>query len=197
MPSILANLTPAKGRQDHTTSPSALTSLVWRHQRVHRIPRSTSVTTRNAPPIEAGWAAIAVQWMQKQSEIFFRAGLDDPNQLERLHEIDLYAHVICRTVSAFTRNAGLPNAQIDLPDGQINLATSSRANGSRECAPDDGLREAIQIHERDWIASSPSLLAMTASSKRTKRKYFFSRLVTGRLVSCHVEDPATKPWRRP
>jgi hypothetical protein len=38
---------------------------------------------------------------------------------------------------------------------------------------DDRLREAIQIHERDWIASSLSLLAMTASSKRTKRKYFF------------------------
>ena len=30
MPSIVANLTPAKGRQDHTTSPSASTSLVWR-----------------------------------------------------------------------------------------------------------------------------------------------------------------------
>ena len=37
MQSIVANLTPAKGRQDHTTSPSASTSLVWRHPRVHRI----------------------------------------------------------------------------------------------------------------------------------------------------------------
>jgi hypothetical protein len=33
MQSIVANLTPAKGRQDHTPSPSALMSLVWRHQR--------------------------------------------------------------------------------------------------------------------------------------------------------------------
>jgi hypothetical protein len=28
-----------------------------------------------------------------------------------------------------------------------------RANGSRECAPDDRLREPIQSH-KDWIASS-------------------------------------------
>jgi hypothetical protein len=38
MQSIVANLTPAKGHQDHTTSPSAWISLVQRHQRVHRIP---------------------------------------------------------------------------------------------------------------------------------------------------------------
>jgi hypothetical protein len=37
---------------------------------------------------------------------------------------------------------------------------SLRANGPRECAPDDRLREAIQI-EKNWIASSLSLLAMT------------------------------------
>jgi len=125
MQSIVANLTPAKGRQDHTTSPSALTSLVWRHQRVHRIPRSTSVTTRNAPPIEAGWAAIAVQWMQKQSEIFFRAGLDDPNQLEMLREIDLYALAISHTFQPWRTTRGSENVQTDLPDGQIDGGTRS------------------------------------------------------------------------
>jgi hypothetical protein len=97
MQSIVANLAPAKGRQNHTTSLSASTSLVWRHQRVHRIPRSTSVTTRNAPPIEAGWAAIATGSMQKQSGKFSHEGLDHPNQLERICEIDLYAHAISRT----------------------------------------------------------------------------------------------------
>ena len=61
MQSIVANLAPAKGRQDHTTSPSVLASFVQRRRHVHRIPRSTSVTTRNAPPIEAGWAAIAIE----------------------------------------------------------------------------------------------------------------------------------------
>ena len=49
-----ANLTPASGRQDHTTSPSARASFVFRHHRVHRIPLSTFVTMRNAPLIEAG-----------------------------------------------------------------------------------------------------------------------------------------------
>jgi len=40
---------------------------------------------------------------------------------------------------------------------------SLRANGSRECAPDDRLREAIQFFSKeDWIASSQALLAMTA-----------------------------------
>jgi hypothetical protein len=33
----LRNLTPASGRQDHTTSPSAAATLVSRSFRVHRI----------------------------------------------------------------------------------------------------------------------------------------------------------------
>jgi hypothetical protein len=42
-------------------------------------------------------------------------------------------------------------------------STSLRANGSRERAPDDRLREAIQkATKEDWIASSQALLAMTA-----------------------------------
>jgi hypothetical protein len=40
---------------------------------------------------------------------------------------------------------------------------SLRANGSRECAPDDRLREAIRDLSRDWIASSLLLLAMMAA----------------------------------
>src|SRR5665213_3003516 len=49
-----ATLTPASGRQDHTTSPSAAVSFVARHGRtrrcrVHRIPHPTFVTMANAP----------------------------------------------------------------------------------------------------------------------------------------------------
>ena len=44
-----ANLTPALACQDHTTSPSASASLVWRHQYVHRIPRPTLVTIAKRP----------------------------------------------------------------------------------------------------------------------------------------------------
>src|SRR3954468_2294956 len=48
---------------------------------------------------------------------------------------------------------------------------SLRANGSRECAPDDRLREAIQkAASEDWIASSQVLLAMTAASRLTIRQ---------------------------
>jgi hypothetical protein len=44
----------------------------------------------------------------------------------------------------------------DLPVGQINQFFSSlRANGPRECAPDDRLREAIhRAAKKVWIASS-------------------------------------------
>jgi hypothetical protein len=43
--------------------------------------------------------------------------------------------------------------------------SSLRANGSRERAPDDRLREAIQSGaKQDWIASSQVLLAMTGGS---------------------------------
>ena len=46
---FLAGLMPASRHQDHTTSPSAFAPLVRRRQGVHRIPRSTIVTTR--PPL--------------------------------------------------------------------------------------------------------------------------------------------------
>jgi hypothetical protein len=43
---------------------------------------------------------------------------------------------------------------------------SLRASGSRECAPDDRLREAIHgAALESWIASSQVLLAMTAESE--------------------------------
>jgi hypothetical protein len=49
-----ANLTPASGRQDHTTSPSALAPFVKGAARVHRIPPPTSVTIAKRPSEEAG-----------------------------------------------------------------------------------------------------------------------------------------------
>ena len=47
-----ANLTPASGRQDHTTSPSAVAPLVFGRNRVHRIPRPTSVTIAKRPSVQ-------------------------------------------------------------------------------------------------------------------------------------------------
>jgi hypothetical protein len=40
---------------------------------------------------------------------------------------------------------------------------SLRATGSRECAPDDKLREEIQNHKKDWMLRGYRLLATTAS----------------------------------
>jgi len=44
-----ANLTPASGRQDHTTSPSALAPLVCAATCVHRTPLPTFVTIAKRP----------------------------------------------------------------------------------------------------------------------------------------------------
>src|SRR3981081_4346847 len=49
-----ANLTPASGRQDHTSSPSASGALVSSTISVHRIPPPTSVTIAKRPSEEAG-----------------------------------------------------------------------------------------------------------------------------------------------
>jgi hypothetical protein len=54
-PALLsANLTPASGRQDHTSSPSASGALVSSTISVHRIPPPTSVTIAKRPSEEAG-----------------------------------------------------------------------------------------------------------------------------------------------
>jgi hypothetical protein len=48
--------------------------------------------------------------------------------------------------------------------------SSLRANGSRECAPDDRLREAIHsAANEEWIASSLTLLAMTGEIRTRLR----------------------------
>jgi hypothetical protein len=51
-----ANLTPASGRQDHTTSPSANRALVRCAAHVHRIPCPTSVTIAKRPSVWDGMA---------------------------------------------------------------------------------------------------------------------------------------------
>ena len=73
----LRNLTPASGRQDHTTSPSALASLALRHQHVHRIPHPTSVAIARTPSFGCGTAKTSGGDLPDgTSEIFFARGLD-------------------------------------------------------------------------------------------------------------------------
>jgi hypothetical protein len=53
--SVVTHLTPASGRQDHTTSPSAFAdAFVLRTESVHRIPHSTFVTIAKRPSQRGG-----------------------------------------------------------------------------------------------------------------------------------------------
>jgi len=55
---LLKNLTPASGRQDHTTSPSAICAVRQERIRVHRIPPPTFVTIAKRPSFGTGWRGI-------------------------------------------------------------------------------------------------------------------------------------------
>ena len=71
-----ADLTPASGRQDHTTSPSAACAVRQRHCYVHRIPRPTSVTIAIRPSSGTGWSEYKSDLGQERTGIFLRKGLD-------------------------------------------------------------------------------------------------------------------------
>ena len=81
----LANLAPAPGRQDHTTSPSAISSVRLPRHRVHRIPSPTSVTTAKRPSCGDGMVRGDKDDLpDMESGKYFRNGLDSPNQLEMI-----------------------------------------------------------------------------------------------------------------
>jgi len=73
--STSTNLTPASGRQDHTTSPSASGAIRQRRISVHRILRPTSVTIAKRPSVWDGTAAdIEVIWVGREQEYFCNRG---------------------------------------------------------------------------------------------------------------------------
>ena len=65
-----ADLIPASGDQDHTSSPSASATLVSRDQCVHRIPLPTSVTIAKRPSCGAGCAEIKHIFLKNGNAIF-------------------------------------------------------------------------------------------------------------------------------
>jgi hypothetical protein len=70
-----ANLTPASGRQDHTTSPSASAPIVYRRLSVHRIP--FRVRDDLEPPLCGQDGVIRKSDLPDgEREIFLRTGLD-------------------------------------------------------------------------------------------------------------------------
>jgi hypothetical protein len=80
-----ANLMPASGHQDHTTSPSASTPFVIRCICVHRIlPLVDDVGQRPSAGKDARISAPDLP--DGTSEIFFAGGLDGANQLDPLQQ---------------------------------------------------------------------------------------------------------------
>src|SRR6202158_4219976 len=71
-----ANLTPASGRQDHTTSPSACRAFVLSAASVHRIPFPTSVTIAKRPSLGTGQRRYIADLRKARSGIFLQRGLD-------------------------------------------------------------------------------------------------------------------------
>jgi hypothetical protein len=73
MRSIIANLMPASGHQNHTTSPSASRAFVLPRQSVHRIPHPTFVTIAKRPSNGCGTAwDIEVIWRRRERIYFFK-----------------------------------------------------------------------------------------------------------------------------
>ena len=71
-----ANLTPASGCRDHTTSPSASTPLASRHRHVHRIPNShVRGDWPNAPPVESGCSKTIIHFRKTEGQYFDGGGL--------------------------------------------------------------------------------------------------------------------------
>jgi len=72
---LIADLTPASGRENHTTSPSASARFVKRTARVHRIPpRVDDVAQR--PSFGTGRDGYASDLGQVKTNIFLISGLD-------------------------------------------------------------------------------------------------------------------------
>ena len=83
-----ANLMPASGHQDHTTSPSASAPLVLRRQRVHRIPHPTFVTTAKRPSDRGGMGRVCRDDLPDgESGIFFTEGLDSQSRNQPVGQI--------------------------------------------------------------------------------------------------------------
>ena len=74
MRSIVARLISASGYQDHTTSPSAALSFVFRHRCVHRLPRQRFVTIAKRPSL----------WARDAKDSAGDLGGDQPRDLRRI-----------------------------------------------------------------------------------------------------------------
>jgi hypothetical protein len=93
-----ANLTPAPGCQDHTTSPSAERALVFRAARVHRIP--PNVRDDRETPLCVGRDGVSsrADLGKSGSRIFLRTRLDGTNQIDLVQQFCVLAQVRWRPI---------------------------------------------------------------------------------------------------
>ena len=119
MRSIVAHLTPTSGRQDHTTSPSAKTTFVSASPPRPSHPAPTSVTIAIRPSCGTGCAKDGGDLGIGQSEIFFAAGLDDPNQIERVGKIRFSERPHEREISNLWRRGS--RAHVVLPRNGLTM----------------------------------------------------------------------------
>jgi hypothetical protein len=93
---VFADLAPASGRQDHTTSPSAPATFVRRAIRVHRTPASRVVTIGRNVPLHRGGMRESIGVICPTPQALMRAA--DRHDGQFGHEA--HAGVVCRAVSA-------------------------------------------------------------------------------------------------
>jgi hypothetical protein len=100
--SVVAALTSASRRQDHTTSPSAATSFVFRHRCVHRIPHRRIVTIAKRPSHGRGMArGYKDDLPDGQSKIFLRGGVDSKISVDCVDEMRFLAQSLYKLMSSF------------------------------------------------------------------------------------------------
>jgi hypothetical protein len=126
---LLENLTPASGRQDHTTSPSASLSLVLRHYRVHRIPYPTFVTTRT--PLSRGQdrTALFLFLPNREAEYFCKGDWTTQISLNRLDKSP-FTRTRFPQPRAHQSAASRANRAPDLPDRRRRTQTRKTCGSS-------------------------------------------------------------------
>ena len=103
-----ANLTPASGRQDHTTSPSAGQRIRQSAARVHRIP--PRVRDDRDTPLEWGGMAVDMQviWVGREGEYFLKR--DWTSRIALKPKENFFSARMRRAIVAL--NASLKNATL-------------------------------------------------------------------------------------
>jgi hypothetical protein len=150
---LFANLTPASGRQDHTTSPSASSAIVFGAIGVHRIPlRVDDVAQR--PSVGRDGEGYSSDLGFGKTEIFFLRGLDSNIATRPVGQISCPPKPCCdRTVPYIQR-----------------VGRNSLPPPSRRSDPDfDGRNPRSPVHPRVPIASAWRL-------RSEKCGYFCKRL---------------------